>query len=82
MNEHSLLPCPFCGGLASDSGKITYHNYHEAWWADGTRITEAYYVNCMMCGGNNQGPFGHQTKEEAVRHWNTRAEIPVPAASS
>lgn len=73
MCEASLLPCPFCGGDASGAGVIRYTDSHEAWWADGTQIIEAFYANCMACSATSKGMCGQQTKELAVAAWNRRA---------
>ena len=72
-----LLACPFCGGEASGTGTIKYAKTHEAWWKDGTRITEAHFCNCMKCGVTNKGLCGHQTPSLAVAHWNTRSQANV-----
>ena len=72
-----LLACPFCGGRASGTGTIKYAKTHEAWWKDGTRITEAHFCNCMRCGVTNKGLLGHQTPALAVEHWNTRSQANV-----
>ena len=74
-----LLACPFCGGEASGTGTIKYAKTHEAWWKDGTRITEAHFCNCMKCGVTNKGLCGHQTPALAVAHWNTRSQANAPA---
>jgi Lar family restriction alleviation protein len=71
MSEE-LKPCPFCGGKASDRGKMKYHKSHDAFFADGTRILKSYFVNCIVCGVSNKGLVGHQTREKAVDKWNTR----------
>jgi hypothetical protein len=68
-----LLPCPFCGGEASSAGSVKYDDKHEAWFADGTRITEAFFCNCMVCGATNRGLCGFQTREEAIAAWNRRS---------
>lgn len=72
-NPNEVKPCPFCGGEASSSGVARYSDSHEAWFADGTRITEAFYCNCMVCGVSNRGLCGHQTQEKAITAWNTRS---------
>jgi hypothetical protein len=69
----ALLPCPFCGGEASADGVARYADTHEAWFADGTRITEAFFCNCMVCGATSRGMCGHQTREKAIAVWNRRA---------
>lgn len=69
----ALLPCPFCGGEASPDGRVRYHEKHEAWFADGSRVQEAFYVNCMKCSVSNKGMLGHQTRELAIAAWNTRS---------
>lgn len=69
----TLLPCPFCGGEASDTGKVTYSESHEAWWSDGTRVTVAHFCNCITCGASNKGLVGWRTREQAADKWNVRA---------
>lgn len=75
-----LLPCPFCGGQASDRGEVTYHGSHEAWWPDGSQVVHAYYCNCIRCGITSKGIIGQQTRELAREKWNQRAGMPDPAA--
>lgn len=70
-----LKPCPFCGGEASDTGVIRYDHKHEAFFKDGTRITEAFFCNCISCGVTNRGMLGHQTREKAITAWNRRSEL-------
>lgn len=69
-----LLPCPFCDGSAHPDGVVRYSNDHEAWFKDGTRATEAFFVNCIRCGVSNKGLIGHQTRDDAIAAWNTRAQ--------
>lgn len=81
MTHETLLPCPFCGGAASSGG---YQRWSRALddtrWADGTRIKEAYFCNCPMCGVTNcNGSIGYQTAAEAIAAWNRRA---APAADN
>ena len=73
-----LLPCPFCGGEASATGSVRYSENHEAWWPDGSRIQDAFFVNCMACGCDNRAMVGHQTTEAAIAHWNRRHPSPQP----
>lgn len=78
-SSESLVPlgCPFCGEKASADGVARFNQTHEAWFADGTRILEAFFVNCMSCGANNQGiAGGHQTREKAIEAWNRRTSAP------
>lgn len=70
-----LESCPFCGGEASATGVVRYHESHEAWFADGTRVTTAYFCNCTKCGINNMGLIGHQTRQAAITAWNTRPAL-------
>jgi len=73
--EKVLLPCPFCGGEASDAGHARYSRpLDDAWWADGSPITEAFFVNCMKCGAVSRSGVsnGYQTKAEAIAAWNRR----------
>jgi hypothetical protein len=81
MTHETLLPCPFCGGAASSGG---YQRWSRALddtrWANGTRIKEAYFCNCPMCGVTNcNGSIGYQTAAEAIAAWNRRA---APAADA
>lgn len=71
----ALTPCPFCGGEASSSHRITYSPGHQAWFADGSQVLEAYAVNCIRCGVSNIGLLGHQTPAKAIEAWNTRAAM-------
>lgn len=76
-----LKPCPFCAGEPSPTGKITYSANHDARWLDGTRVLEAFFVNCVACGVDNRGLLGHQTREAAVTAWNRRAPAEARSAS-
>ena len=70
-----LNSCPFCGGKSS-FGRVKYPAHQEsfAWFADGSPVIVAHYVNCQMCGANNQGfAGGYQTQKQAAEQWNTRA---------
>lgn len=70
-----LLPCPFCGGEASDEGHIRFSApLHDTWWPGDVPITEAFYVNCVKCGAVSRSGIvgGYQTKAEAIERWNTR----------
>ncbi len=68
----ALRPCPWCGGEASPHGEVNYHDSHEAFFADGTQILKAYFVNCLQCGVTNKGLLGHQTREKSIVAWNRR----------
>lgn len=68
-----LKPCPFCGGEASPNGKVRYSPSYEGTWADGSKVTDAFFVNCIKCGADNRAHLGHQTKAQAIAAWNTRA---------
>lgn len=75
MSEKStLLPCPFCGGEASDRGHIRYSRaLPDTNWIDGSPITEAFFCNCISCGVTNQpNSTGWQTREQARAAWNRR----------
>lgn len=67
-----LKSCPFCGGTPSPTGRVTYSENHEAWWPDGERVREAFFVNCTRCGASNLGLIGHRTPEAAIEAWNRR----------
>ena len=75
-----LLPCPFCGGKANGEGVTRYSRPLDGSnWADGSGVTEVYFVNCMGCGLKNGGIFGgFQTRDKAIAAWNTRATAPCP----
>ena len=77
MNEE-VKACPFCGGEASADGRVTYSKNHEAWWPDGKRIREAFFVSCMRCSARRDAFIGARTREEAIASWNTR----TPASCS
>lgn len=73
VGSPKLSPCPFCGGEANADGVARFSKNHEAWWADQTRVLEAFFVSCMRCGVNNQNLVGgHQTREIAIAKWNAR----------
>lgn len=75
-DDAMLLPCPFCGGEANGDGYASYSRpLPDTQWADGSEITEAFFVNCVKCGIDNGRPGlvgGYQTKAEAIEAWNTR----------
>lgn len=76
MQKPILLPCPFCGGEASSDGHCEYSKpLADTVWADGSPVTESFFVNCMKCQISNQGSLrgGFQTKEKAIAAWNRRA---------
>lgn len=72
-----LLPCPFCGGEASDTGYVFYSKpCTETAWDDGSPIAEAFFCNCPRCGITNMSSnMGHRTKAQAVEFWNRRAAL-------
>lgn len=76
MQKPTLLPCPFCGGEASDAGHSKYNRpLPDTTWEDGSPVTEAFFVNCMTCGAVTRGDAivrGYQTKAEAITAWNRR----------
>lgn len=67
-----LKSCPFCGGEASPDGKVKYSPSCDGTWADGSKVTEAFFVNCIKCGVDNKTHYGHKTQAEAIAAWNTR----------
>ena len=77
MTTPELLPCPFCGGEASDAGYVFYRKpCEDTVWEDGSPITEAFFCNCPKCGINNMsGHIGYRTKAQAIAAWNTRAPL-------
>lgn len=74
--KEPLKPCPFCGGEAS-FGKTTYgaQTVREQKLKQDT----FHFVNCIVCGGNNQLFSGYETQERAAEWWNRRTE-PGPSA--
>jgi hypothetical protein len=80
-----ILPCPFCGRAASDTGKTTYSSptASNATWSDGTPIMVAYFCNCLSCGVSNKGiAGGYRTQDEARSAWNRRVPIESRQASN
>ena len=75
----TLLPCPFCGGKASASGKTHFTlKEPDAWWNDGTPIIDAFFCNCTRCGITNQTIVGgYQTQAMAIAEWNRRQALEV-----
>jgi len=76
----TLLPCPFCGGKASASGKTHFTlKEPDAWWNDGTPIIDAFFCNCTRCGITNQTIVGgYQTQAMAIAEWNRRQAQEAP----
>jgi hypothetical protein len=76
--KEALLACPFCGGEANGDGYAKYNRpLVDTHWADGSEITECFFVNCIKCGISNGRPGlvgGYQTKAEAIAAWNLRAQ--------
>jgi len=75
--DDALLPCPFCGGEASDDGLMKWSEaLPDTHWDDGSEITKAYFCNCISCSVTNiVCSVGYQTKAEAIAAWNTRAVL-------
>lgn len=69
-----LLPCPFCGGEASDCGEVRYDEKFAK--REGWTQSTFYYCNCVGCGADNKGLVGHRTKLEAIEAWNRRTPSP------
>ena len=64
-----LLPCPFCGGEAS----IGTTRISDPMTAKLNNRTNGFFVNCKICGANNNWVhLGYATKEIAQHYWNTR----------
>lgn len=64
-----LLPCPFCGGEAS----IGTTRISDPMTAKLNNRTNGFFVNCKICGANNNTlHLGYATKEIAAHYWNTR----------
>lgn len=66
QNNPDLKPCPFCGGEAG-FGRVTYSDQPGKTF---------YHVSCMTCHARvaDIGGTSFDTKEEAVAHWNRRAD--------
>ena len=78
-----LLPCPFCGGEASDTGYQKWSRpLSDMAWEDGAKISEAYFCNCPSCSVSNlAGGVGYQSRAKAVSAWNTRPGVTVAEAA-
>ena len=64
-----LLPCPFCGGEAG----IGTTRISDPMTAKLNGRTNGFFVNCKICGANNNSlRLGYATKEIARHYWNTR----------
>lgn len=62
MNEE-LRPCPYCGGegIVGCSYTDIFDRYCD------------WFVECGQCGATNINPNrGYDSREEAVKAWNTR----------
>ena len=58
--EHTLKPCPFCGGKAEIKTDEHPHKPNNSFY-------------CVQCFGDcGDGDLWFNTKEEAVKHWNHR----------
>lgn len=71
----TLLPCPFCGGEASDAGHTSYSRpLTDTWWQDGSPVTETFQCACIKCGATTRSGIvgGYQTRAQATTAWNTR----------
>ena len=68
--QGELLPCPFCGGEASiGTTRIGCKRTAEL-----NNRTNGFFVNCIICGSNNNFlHLGYATEEIAKEHWNKRA---------
>lgn len=79
-----LKPCPFCGGEASAHGYVRYGKpLTDVFWKGGLPITEAFFCNCIACGVTNiAGQVGHQTREQSITAWNTRADLSQAAIAA
>ena len=71
MNEHNLMPCPFCGGEPSTIERPDN--------IDGTRF---FFGAACYCGGYSACAHkmavrdtAEQAKADAIAAWNTRAAI-------
>ena len=76
MSEVELKRCPFCGDEASSAGVKRWTSNPDCRWSDTNEpVLEAFYCNCLTCGGNNGGAVagGFRTREQAIEHWNRRA---------
>jgi len=68
--EQALMPCPFCGGEASQPANQGFHpNY------------TGRFIACIKCGANMYRSFstdGTNPDINLVQRWNTRATPPTP----
>ncbi|MFA5324254.1 MAG: Lar family restriction alleviation protein [Smithella sp.] len=63
-----MLNCPFCGGQASHGTQRISDK--QTIKLNGTDTF--YFINCVVCGADNQGILGHKTIQQAEDHWNKR----------
>jgi hypothetical protein len=64
-----LLPCPFCGGEASTGTT----RISDPMTAKLNNRTNGFFINCKICGANNNFlHLGYATEEIAKHYWNTR----------
>jgi hypothetical protein len=65
---NDLLSCPFCGGQASRGT----HRISDKQTIKLNGQDTFHFINCIICGSNNQGILGHKTIAKAEEHWNKR----------
>ena len=61
----TLLPCPFCGGVAG----VDKTNYYFE--DTGEHAMSAFVVSCRSCGMKTAQ---YRTEDSAINRWNLRAE--------
>lgn len=84
MSEQTLKPCPFCGGEAKITVSDREGNDRDADYENepysglSFKITHVHEENegCPIasyeCDGASMGVYLYDSREEAVRAWNTR----------
>lgn len=73
MSKIDLLPCPFCGKL--ETLRMIY--------LPSEKCECVYHVVCDAVNGGCGASIGwnHETPEEAVKEWNTRASGWIPCSA-
>ena len=68
QDKDTLLPCPFCGGGHYSVLKMGYGECKDRFFIYGELVDD-----CILYG--RLGTYIYDTKEAAIRAWNTRRDL-------